>query len=85
MRFPTLVMGPSLTAQHVARYRPAKTNSASSSPSVGLSPNENRSRASQFILLGMLILAKIRLTEPCFNSKFAHAITRWIEADAVNS
>jgi hypothetical protein len=68
MRFPTFVMGPSLTAQQVARFRPAKTNSAISSPSVGLSPNENRSRARQFILLGTLILAKIRLTEPCLNS-----------------
>jgi hypothetical protein len=68
MRFPTFVMGPSLTAQHVARFRPAKTNSAISSPSVGLSPNENRSRAREFILLSTLILAKIRLTEPCLNS-----------------
>ena len=33
-----------------------------------VSPNENRSRARQFILLGTLILAKIRLTEPCLNS-----------------
>ena len=53
------------TAQHVARFRPAKTKSASSLASAGLSPNENRSRVRQFILSGMLILPKKRLTEPC--------------------
>ena len=47
MRFPTFVMGPSLTAQHVARFRPAKTNSAISSPSVGLSPNESPGRVAR--------------------------------------
>jgi hypothetical protein len=40
-RLPISVCGPSLAAQHVARFLPASTSPASSSANSGLSPNEN--------------------------------------------
>ena len=51
---PTWVLGPSPAAQHVARFLPVSTSSASSSANSGLSPNENRSSECQSMSLSMV-------------------------------